>query len=163
MKYLCTLLLAFLLSPTDAFAQAHESDGKCVAANEQTAKLISRYQELRERRRSSSDGEFDKDLDAHDGKLHQVLAALGNEFRHPPNTKQNIIACLGEPDAIRSDDHMRRFLAIYQSERRKAGRQPLPQGEREYLIYFWRGWHDFLFFINEDGRIIDSGWWFAYE
>jgi hypothetical protein len=31
------------------------------------------------------------------------------------------------------------------------------------LIYFWRGWHDFLFFISEEGVIVDHGWWFAYE
>ncbi|MDX6694519.1 MAG: hypothetical protein QOF02_2122 [Blastocatellia bacterium] len=163
MKYLYMLLLAFLLSAPDAAAQSRALAGKCAATDEQTLTLINDYQELRERRSRLAAGGFDEDLNAYDGKLHRVLVALGERFGRPSNTKQNIQACLGQPDAIRSEDRMSRFLGIYQNERRKAGKNPLAKRDREYFIYFWRGWHDFIFFISEDNRIIDSGWWFAYE
>ena len=58
---------------------------------------------------------------------------------------------------------MRQFLEIYHRELRKAGRSVEERSDREYLIYFWRGWHDFIFFISEKGVIVDHGWWFAYE
>jgi hypothetical protein len=58
---------------------------------------------------------------------------------------------------------MVRFLGIYERELRKSGRKQSPKEDREYLVYQWRGGHDFLFFVNEGGLIVDHGWWFAYE
>ena len=55
------------------------------------------------------------------------------------------------------------YLGIYGRERSKAGREPKAKRDREYLVYHWRGGHDFMFFINEGGLIVDHGWWFAYE
>jgi hypothetical protein len=109
------------------------------------------------------DGAYDKDLRDHGGKLHKVLQSLGTKLGHPPYTKKTIVGCLGEPDAIRNDSQMARYLGIYERERRKAGREPRTKRDREYLVYHWRGGHDFMFFINEDGLIVDHGWWFAYE
>ena len=135
----------------------------CLDQNDKIATLISQYKELRVRRRQLPEGVFDNDLSGHGGKLHEVLSALGSELGHPPYTKEKIVACLGEPDAIRNGKEMNRFLDIYHRELRKAGRKIEEKSDREYLIYFWRGWHDFLFFISEDGIIVDHGWWFAYE
>jgi hypothetical protein len=109
------------------------------------------------------EGVYDKDLRDHGGKLHTVLQSLGAELGHPPFTRKVIVGCLGEPDAIRNDIQMARYLGIYERERRKAGPQPGAKRDREYLVYHWRGGHDFMFFINEDGLIVDHGWWFAYE
>ena len=58
---------------------------------------------------------------------------------------------------------MNKYLGIYNRERRKTARETDQPRARKYLIYFWRGWHDFLFFISEEGAIVDHGWWFAYE
>jgi len=32
-----------------------------------------------------------------------------------------------------------------------------------YLIYLWRGYHDFLFFVSDNGRITYCNWYFAME
>jgi hypothetical protein len=64
---------------------------------------------------------------------------------------------------VRVGESMKAFLGVYERELKKAGRKVEGKSDREYLIYFWRGWHDFLFFISEDGLIVDYGWWFAYE
>ena len=70
---------------------------------------------------------------------------------------------MGAPDAIRGDREMASYLGIYERERRKSAPSLEPQRDRKYLIYHWRGGHDFLFFISESGLIVDHGWWFAYE
>lgn len=57
---------------------------------------------------------------------------------------------------------MSKYLRVYYRGRESVRENELRR-DREYLIYFWRGWHDFLFFITEKGVIVDHGWWFAYE
>jgi hypothetical protein len=74
-----------------------------------------------------------------------------------------IVEYLGEPDAILGNRKMTKFLGIYERTRRKSAPKLEPRRDRKYLIYFWRGWHDFLFFISEGDAIVDHGWWFAYE
>jgi hypothetical protein len=144
-------------------ARANQSDSQCQGLDQKVVALINQYKELRERRRRLPDGPYDKDLRDHGGKLHRVLQSLGAELGHPPYTRKIIVGCLGEPDAIRSDSQMARYLGIYERERRKTGREPGVKRDREYLVYNWRGGHDFMFFINEHGLIVDHGWWFAYE
>lgn len=159
-----SLIISFILFLSGAsFAQLKEGDDRCQGMNEKVAALISQYKELRERRAQLPEGVYDKDLRDDGGKLHRVLSSLGIELGHPPFTKQHIVGCLGEPDAIKNGAQMRRFLDIYHRELRKAGRKIVENSSREYLIYHWRGGHDFLFFINQDGVIVDHGWWFAYE
>ena len=164
MKYSIASIAALLffiggVSP----AQPKDSADPCKDLNKKTAALISEYKELRERRRRLPQGTFDRDLSGDGGRLSEVLSDLGKELGHPPYTKKIVTRCLGEPDAIRSHQQMQNFLEIYNNELRKAGQKVDDKREREYLIYFWRGWHDFLFFIVERGVIVDHGWWFAYE
>jgi hypothetical protein len=163
MKYFIVSLAAILFFAGTSLAQPKDSRDRCTGLNKKVAALIGQYRELREKRRQLAPGNRDRDLDNHGGKLHEVLSSLGVELGHPPYTKENIVTCLGEPDAVRSHKRMSNYLGIYQNELRKAGRKVEERDDREYLIYLWRGWHDFIFFISEDGRIVDHGWWFAYE
>ena len=163
MKYSILSIAALLFFAGASFAQTKDSAAPCKEVNKKIAALASEYRELRERRRQMPQGTFDRDLSADGGKLHEVLSALGEELGHPPYTKKLVTDCLGEPDASRNHEQMRSFLEIYNRELRKAGRKIEDKREREYLIYFWRSWHDFLFFIIEGGVIVDHGWWFAYE
>ena len=163
MKYLTFSLSAFLFLAGGTAARSNESDSQCQGLDKNVVALINQYQELRERRRHLPDGAYDKDLRDHGGKLHAVLQSLGTVLGHPPYTRKIIVGCLGKPDAIRNDIQMARYLGIYERERKKTERNPSAKRDREYLVYEWRGGHDFMFFINEDGLIVDHGWWFAYE
>jgi hypothetical protein len=135
----------------------------CRGAGAGVAELASRYRELRERRGRLPLGVFDRDTQADGGELHRVLAALGAELGRAPHTARTITRCLGAPDAVKNGRQMRPFLDVYNREARKAGREAAENPGRVYLIYHWRGGHDFLFFVTEGGRVVDHGWWFAYD
>jgi hypothetical protein len=163
-----TLLLVSVAASTGLAASmsgagANDSDSQCQGLDKKIVALIDQYKELRERRRHLPDGAYDKDLRDHGGKLHRVLESLGTELGHSPYTKKIIVGCLGEPDAIWNDARMAPFLGIYERDRKTSETEPRARRNREYLIYHWRGGHDFLFFIDEAGLIVDHGWWFAYE
>jgi hypothetical protein len=159
-KYLAAILF---IAAAVSVARAQDSGSKCQGPDANVSALAGEYRELRERRRLLPQGTFDHDLQAGDGRLHRVLYTLGREMGRPPYTRRTILGCLGEPDAVKNGKQMRPFLEIYQRELRKAGREVSAKPGRVYLIYHWRGGHDFLFFISEGGRIVDHGWWFAYE
>jgi len=160
----CIISLALILSVAGiSDAKSKDYNESCKVADQKVAALINQYKELRARRRQLPKGNFDKEVSGSGGGLYRVLSSLGAELGHPPYTKKIIVGCLGEPDAMRSEEQMSKFLEIYRRELRKAGRKIEDGRDRKYLIYFWRGWHDFLFFISEGGVIVDHGWWFAYE
>lgn len=161
MKYLA--LTAVLLVAAAAHARAEETEGVCRGVDKRVAALAREYRELRERRRRLPQGVFDEELQADGGRFHEVLYALGAEMGRPPYTRRTVTECLGAPDAVKDGRRMRPFLEIYNRELRKAGREASEKPGRVYLIYHWRGGHDFLFFISEGGRVVDHGWWFAYE
>jgi hypothetical protein len=163
MKHFTRALVAILIFTCLARAQSRRLVRRCPEQNKKVVALINEYQELRERREKLRAGEFDADLSADQGRLHEVLYTLGEELGRPPYTTANITRCLGKPDAIKNHGQMDGLLEIYNREKRIAGQKVVEGRNRQYLIYFWRGWHDFLFFISEDGRIVDHGWWFAYE
>jgi hypothetical protein len=162
-KQLIFSLSASLFLAGGTVARSSPSDSQCQGLENKVVALIDQYKELRERRRRLPEGAYDKELRDHGGKLHKTLQALGSELGHPPYTKKIIVDCLGEPDAIHSQVEMARYLGIYEREQRKAGRETKAKPGQEYLVYHWRGGHDFLFFISEAGSIVDHGWWSAYE
>jgi hypothetical protein len=161
MKSFLISLSTILLLASGSLAQS--KNNKCKSLDPKAIELIGQYKALREKRRLLPQGQFDEDLQADGGSLSRVLSELGVLLGHPPQTKQIIVSCLGEPDAVKNHRQMKPLLEIYQRELKKAGRKVSEKNNLEYLIYFWRGWHDFIFFISEDGVIVDHGWWFAYE
>jgi hypothetical protein len=163
MKHFIAAMIAVLFGAGISLARAKVTGDDCKGLNKNAAALAREYKELREKRRLLEPGKFDRDLSADKGRLHQVLSSLGEELGHPPHTEKTITRCLGAPDTVGNDEQMHNFLGIYNRELQKQGRNVKAHGNRKYLIYFWRGWHDFLFFISEDGKITDHGWWFAYE
>jgi hypothetical protein len=163
MKRFIISLAAILLFASASSARSKDSGGVCQGLSDRVLALVSQYKELRNESRRLPPGKYDEDLKSDRGKLHRVLSSLGVELGRPPYTRRTILSCLGAPDAIKTGRQMSNYLVIYNRELKKAGRKVEKKANREYLIYFWRGWHDFIFFISEGGRIVDHGWWFAYE
>jgi hypothetical protein len=149
------MVLLFVGGPAHGNDSTEERRNLSVKA----ADLAREYRELRAKRRHQAPGVSVPELDGSGGSLERILSVLGVELGHPPNTRTMIVKYLGEPDAILGNRKMAKFLGIYERTQRKSALK----SERKYLIYFWRGWHDFLFFISEGDVIVDHGWWFAYE
>lgn len=147
------------------WSTSHANDSRDLGKDRgrNVAKLAREYRELRVKRRQLAPGMRLKELDDSGGRLEEILSVLGVELGHPPRTSKTVIALLGQPDAIRGHREMNNYLGVYYRDRRKTSREVDERRDRKYLIYFWRGWHDFLFFISEEGVIVDHGWWFAYE
>lgn len=158
-----TLPLAIALLVTCvATGQSQTARDRCTDPSDNLSRLVSDYKILRARRAALAAGVFDRDVSASGGKLEEVMSKLGFELGRPPFKKDDIVACLGDPDAIKTNDN-NPFFDIYKKELEIKGKTLQERSDREFLIYHWRGWHDFLFFISEDGVIVDHGWWFAYE
>ena len=156
---IATILFLANVSP----APLKSSEQQCQELNKNAVELIRQYKELRERRRLLPEGTFDRDISAWGGKLHRVISALGVELGHQPFTRDLIVKCVGEPDQVWTKEQMVIYLDIYHQNLKAAGRQPQEHKDSEYLVYYWRGAHDFMFFISNQGKIVDHGWWFAYE
>ena len=107
--------------------------------SEEISELLEEYAELRKERGHFDGGEWDEDLDSWGGRLHTAMTRLGETLGHPPHARADVVRLMGEPDAVRERD------------------------TEEHLIYFWRGWHDYLYFVCRDGVVQEAQWYFAGE
>lgn len=123
--------------------------------NQAVEELINKYKTLRV---NSSNPEKKQTQ-----TLKELLTDLGWELGHPPYTKTNIIKLLGNPNKVYDENTMQPYLGIYKRDLEKTGKELKENSTRKYLIYWWRGSHDFMFYIIENEIVIDHGWWFAYE
>lgn len=103
------------------------------------SELAEQYRNLRKIRGYFSGGEWNDDVDQHGGRLHTILIELSKALGHPPHTRAEIILLMGEPDAVRQQD------------------------SEEHLIYFWRGWHDYVYFVCRDQVVQEARWYAALE
>jgi putative lipoprotein len=103
------------------------------------AGLAREYQELRTQKGHWNGGTFNPDLDSPGGRLRVIMGALGETLGQPPFQKNQIVALMGEPDSIVDKDGA------------------------EQLIYLWRNWHDYLYFVCSQGAVVSFSWWYAWE
>jgi len=59
----------------------------------------------------------------------------------------SIIRIIGTPDAREVPKQYGAFIS----------------GNENIMIYRWRGWRDFLYFITENGKVKYAKWFYAYE
>lgn len=107
--------------------------------DKKTLDLAREYRELRKGKGHFSGGAWSPELDGAGGRKHSVMVEIGNALGNPSYSRDEIVGLLGAPDAERK------------------------QNAEEHIIYFWRGWHDYLYFICEDGTIRGHRWHHAYE
>jgi hypothetical protein len=116
------------------------------------AQLGERYRRLRARV-PAKPPEFDKDLRGWGGQLHRVMTELGARLGKGRHTTRTLRRIMGPADALvtaRSEG-----FAWGAAENRAPTTVAL-------WVYFWRGWHDYLYFeVDERGRVSKSGWWMA--
>lgn len=81
--------------------------------------------------------------------MHTTMSDLGERAVAERVRERRLVALLGEPDKIaRSGD------------RHATVRVP---PHEHHVLYWWRGGHDYLYFVIRRGRVADARWWYAGE
>lgn len=84
-------------------------------------------------------GEFNHNVDPYGSQMHRVMEALHIRLNNDKPTIESLTALLGEPDAKET----REGLLV--------------------LLYYWRGRHDYLYFVTDGTKVTAIRWYFAYE
>ena len=141
MVLICASLTGWIALPTAATA---EDAGEC----ERLEALAAEYREYREQYRRDTDRLLGE-LRRWDGPMHRVMGELGLLVAACGLTSREVRKLLGQPDrTVRSG---KRYVMV------EAG-----PGET-HLVYWWRGGHDYLYFVVREGRVVDARWWYAGE
>jgi hypothetical protein len=144
---------------------------------EQLQTLGLEWTSLRAKQGHWSGGEYDPILDGFTGRKFQVMKELGLLLSNNQGSAQQILKVLGKPDEISNSSDIQTQGISDASEAGSAGIQGMPgpivgqEGTAEdstkpyYLIYHWRGRHDYLWFKVQGPQehITASGWYHAGE
>lgn len=82
------------------------------------------------------------------GPMHAVMSTLAERLG-PGHSSKEVVALMGAPDQIL-----------------RAGSNPHGHDvapNEVHLLYWWRGGHDYLYFIARKGIIVSTHWWHAGE
>lgn len=113
------------------------------------AELASRFREYRVELRREESREERPELRAWDGPVHALMSDLGERIEKEHLDSERLVKLLGVPDE-----------AFGAGARHDGAR--IPPGE-SHLVYWWRGGHDYLYFVVRDERVVEARWWYAGE
>jgi len=147
------------------YADPGRADGGSVKAPEDTAlvnipveQIADEFKKTRAIKGHFDGGAWNDEADKWMGRKHRLMIELGLRLAGGRYEKSDIIRLLDPPDRIAGKgDYL--FEQIV-SEKQYDLSTPYSY---EFLVYYWRGRHDFLFFTCQDGVITNSGWWYAGE
>jgi len=120
--------------------------------------VAAEFRNLRKTKGHFEGGTWDDDVDKWMGRKHQLMIQLGSHLGAGEHSEAEVIQLLGPPDLIARDGDEAFNLVNSLSDFEKPVTDPY-----EFLIYYWRGTHDFLYFTSQGETIINSGWWYAGE
>ncbi len=83
------------------------------------------------------------------GPLHVLMSDVGDAIAARRCRGSKVRDLLGPPDEV--VDGGGRHATV-----------DVPRGETHW-IYWWRGGHDYLYFVIRGGRVAEARWWFAGE
>jgi hypothetical protein len=103
-------------------------------------------------------GEWNDDVDRWMGKKHALMIELGERLGAGAYSRAQAVDLLGEPDAIAQEGD-----ALYDQIRNRGEFVEPPGSGYVFLVYHWRGEHDFLYLIVQGKKVVGTGWWYAGE
>jgi len=109
------------------------------------------------------EGHFDgvawnDDVDEWMGRKHQLMIELGDRLGGGMYSRTQVVDLLGAPDASAREGDV-----LYDLIRDRGEFERLAGGAYEFLVYHWRGEHDFLYLTVREETILGAGWWYAGE
>jgi hypothetical protein len=121
-------------------------------------KLAAEFTEIRKIKGHFDGGKWNAEVDRWQGRKHRLMMELEIRLAKGKYQKSDIIRLLQPPDQIaRSGDVLFKWIT------EQPGNNTITSAPVEYLLYYWRGTHDFLYFTCIDDAIVHSGWWYAWE
>lgn len=81
------------------------------------------------------------------GDFQKLMQALSDKLNEKGTDSCCVISIMGAPDATEIPKQYGNFIS----------------GNEKIMIYWWRHWHDFLYFITENGKVKQTKWFYAYE
>ena len=103
-------------------------------------------------------GAWNDDVDRWMGRKHALMIELGDRLGAGAYTRTQAVDLLGAPDAIAREGD-----ALYEQIRNRGEFKGPTGGGYEFLVYHWRGEHDFMYLIVREEAILGAGWWYAGE
>jgi hypothetical protein len=103
-------------------------------------------------------GAWNDDVDKWMGRKHRLMIELGDRLGAGAASKTRVVDLLGAPDATAQEGD-----ALYDLIRNRAEFERPAGGAYEFLVYHWRGEHDFLYLTVRGETILGAGWWYAGE
>jgi hypothetical protein len=148
-------LLGYAASPASGSDLISEKE-KQMLSRAVVEKLAQEFRSLRTIPGHFVGGKWNVDVDQWMGHKHKLMLELGSSLTEGEYDKAEIINLLGSPDqTVQPGDHL--FNLIITLSRYDASTAK----SYKFLVYYWRGAHDFLFFTCQDGQIIGSDWCYA--
>jgi hypothetical protein len=118
--------------------------------------IAAEFRNLRTVKGHFQGGTWNDNVDKWMGRKHQLMIQLGSRLGAGEYSKAQVIQLLGPPDLTAREGDDTFDLVNNLSDFEKPATGPY-----EFLIYYWRGTHDFLYFTSQGETIINSGWWYA--
>ena len=110
------------------------------------------YRALRLVKGHFSGGPWNDAVDKWGGPKHALMGDLQQALGDGRHTEAQVGSLMGPPDEVLGPD------SIYCQRQRD-----LPRGASRMLVYWWRGRHDFLFFVCVGDRVVLARWFMALE
>jgi hypothetical protein len=88
------------------------------------------------------------DCDKFGSNLFFVMNCLGDSLSEKKVAIKEVVETMGNPGSM-YDKKVSEMLKLEKNE--------------DVLVYFWRGWHDFMYLVIANGKVVRYNWWFALE
>lgn len=129
-----------------------------IAMEEPIRDMAQEFKSLRTIEGHFDGGTWNDDVDEWMGRKHRLMIELGARFGAGAYSRTQGIDLLGAPDAIAREGD-----ALYDLIRDRGEFERPAGGAYEFLVYHWRGEHDFLYLTAREETILGAGWWYAGE
>ncbi|KAI9105862.1 hypothetical protein DFS34DRAFT_574144 [Phlyctochytrium arcticum] len=132
------------------------------ASAQDLAFWASEFQTLRQKKGHFSGGEHDTDVDSYKGKKHTIMESLGKALGVKGNPAVKVLESMGQPDEIAAGPGA--ITGGMPGPVITGGAPPLTEtipGKNYFLIYYWRGRHDYLWFeVNASDETVEACDWY---
>jgi hypothetical protein len=142
-------ILAFLfLSYNMVFCQISNGTDTCCLSNLTENEIKNAPPEILSVEYKRLKSTKDKCCEKWNSEMHLIMSALKEILGKEGTSTKSIIQYMGKPDG---------------NERSVSqGTMKIEKGQKA-LVYKWRGYHDFVYFVYKNGKVKYADWYMAWE